>query len=125
MLQTKDGIETKDIIRTYFDRLFVGGWEDLIADEIVFASPSGVTHGKAAYVEGTNGFKRVAKSVDVRQLIVDGDNAVAVTRYKLESPKGNVAECDTVEILSVKNRKISSSRICFDTAAFARFMAQG
>lgn len=125
MPQTTDSIGTEDTIRMYFERLFAGGWEALIADDIVFTSPSGVTHGKAAYVAGTNGFKRVAKSVDVQQLIVDGDSAVAVTRYQLQSPKGNVANCDTIEVLSVRDGKISSSRICFDTAAFGKFMAQG
>jgi ketosteroid isomerase-like protein len=125
MLETKDRTETRDTITTYFERLFGGGWEALVADDIVFTSPSAATHGKTAYVDGTNRFKRVARSVHVRQLIVEGDNAVAVTQYELQSPKGNVASCDTVEILSVTDGKISSSRICFDTAAFAKFMAQG
>jgi len=116
---------TRDTIQTYFDQLYAGGWESLIADDIVFVRPSGTTRSKAAYVEGTNRFKRVARSVEVRQLLVDGENACAVTRYTLQSPKGNTSVCDVAEILAVKDGKLSASAIFFDTAAFGEFMAQG
>ena len=125
MSQTSNATDAKEIVTEYFDRLYAGGWEALLDDEIVFTSPAGVTRGKVAYVDATNRFKRVAKSVEVRQLIVEGDTACAITRYRLESPKGNVATCDTMEVLSMRDSKIQSSHICFDTAAFGKFMAQG
>lgn len=123
--QTERARETKHTITTYFERLFAAGWEALIADDVVFTSPSGSTRGKTAYVDGTNGFKQVAKSVAVLQLIVENENACAVTRYALQSPKGHAWLCETVEILAVRDGKIQSSRICFDTAGFGKFMAQG
>ena len=116
---------TRDTIQTYFDQLYAGGWESLIADDIVFVGPSGTTRSKAAYVEGTNRFKRVAKSVEVRQLLVDGESACAVTHYTLQSPKGNTSVCDVAEILAVKDGKLAASTIFFDTAALAQFTAQG
>jgi ketosteroid isomerase-like protein len=125
MLETKSSAEAREIVTEYFNRLYGNGWEALIADDIVFTSPSGVTHGKAAYVGGTNRFKQVARSVEVNDLIVDGDKACAITRYQLQSPKGNRSLCDTMEVFSVRDGKIQSSRICFDTAAFGKFMAQG
>jgi ketosteroid isomerase-like protein len=125
MPQTKDATDAKEIVTEYFKRLYASGWEALIGDDMVFTSPAGVARGKAAYVDGTNRFKQVAKSVEVIQLIVEGDNACAVTRYRLQSPKGNVSSCDTMEVFSVRDGKIQSSRICFDTAAFGKFMAQG
>ena len=123
--QADGALETRDTIATYFQRLYAGGWEALIGDDVLFTSPTGETRGKAAYVEGTNRFKQVAKSVEVRQLIVEEENVSAVTRYKLLSPKGNLWYCDTVEIFSVRNGKIQSSKIFFDTAGFGKFMAQG
>jgi ketosteroid isomerase-like protein len=126
-MPTNEAVQTttRDAIHGYFDALYAGGWESLIADDILFVSPSGTTRTKAAYVEATNRFKQVAESVDVRQLIVDGENACAVTRYTLRSPKGNTSVCDVAEIFSVKDGKLAGSTIFFDTAAFAKFMAQG
>lgn len=125
MPEMMDATVAKETVTEYFNRLYASGWEALIGDDVVFTSPSGVTRGKAAYVDATNRFKQVAKSVEVIQLIVEGDNACAITRYQLRSPKGNVSTCDTMEVFSVSDGKIQSSRICFDTAAFRQFMAQG
>jgi ketosteroid isomerase-like protein len=125
MPQTENATGAKEIVTEYFKRLYANGWEALIGDDMVFTSPAGVTRGKAEYVDGTNRFKQVAKSVEVNQLIVEDDNVCAITRYRLQSPKGNVSSCDTMEVFSVRDGQIRSSRICFDTAAFGEFMAQG
>jgi ketosteroid isomerase-like protein len=125
MLQTTETPAAKATITAYFERLFASGWEALIDDDIVFRSPSGETRGRAAYVAATNGFKRAARSVDVIQLIVEGEDVSATTSYQLQSPNGDVARCEVVEVFSVSDGKIQSSRIYFDTAAFAKFMGRG
>ncbi len=50
--------------------------------------------------------------------------ACVVVQYDLTSRKGNRTSSDIVEILTVKDQKIESSTIFFDTAAFAKFMSQ-
>ena len=56
---------------------------------------------------------------------MEGEKACVIVHYELMSPKGNSASSDVAEILVVKDGKIGSSTIYFDTAAFANFMAQG
>jgi hypothetical protein len=48
-----------------------------------------------------------------------------IARNQLSSPKGNTGACDGAEILSVKEGRINSSAIFFDTTPLADFMAKG
>jgi ketosteroid isomerase-like protein len=102
------------------------GWQDFVSDGIAFDG-SGVkaTKGKQAYVESTNQFLRAVESSQVSEIIIDGERACVIVHYELMSPKGRRAGADVAEILAVKDGKIDSSSIYFDTAAFNAFVAEG
>jgi ketosteroid isomerase-like protein len=118
-------VQTKEIIQSYYDGIAQKkGWESVISDEIAFSGAGPKTKGKTAYIEGTGKFLRAVKSSKVVTMIIEGDKACTIVRYELVSPKGNNMSSDVAEILSVKNGKIDSSTIFFDTAAFKDFMAQ-
>jgi ketosteroid isomerase-like protein len=117
---------TKEIVQGYFDGIAKkNGWETFISEEMSYTLPASSGSGKAAYVGATSRFLRVVDTAKVTRLIIEGDNACAIVRYELLSPKGNRLSADIAEILSVKNGKIASSAIFFDTAAFQDFMAKG
>jgi ketosteroid isomerase-like protein len=117
---------TKETIQLYYDRLNQKkDWEAMIADNMAFTGAKTKTIGKDAYVQATISFLQVVKSVQINNLITDGDKACAVTRYELASPKGNTASSDIAEIFVAKDGKIESSAIFFDTATFFEFMAKG
>ena len=60
-------------------------------------------------------------SVAVRDLLTDGDKATALTRYKLRPPNGAPPfETDVAEVFAVKNGKIASFDIYFDSAPFPK-----
>ena len=117
---------TKETIRSYFQRLYGGDWEALLADDMQFVNNgTAAPPGKAAYVEATRRFMRTAKSVEVKKLLVDGDAACALTHYGLVSPKGNKGVCVVAEFFTVKDGRIDANEIVFDLAAFQDFMAKG
>jgi ketosteroid isomerase-like protein len=116
---------TKEILQQYFDSINKGGWESLIADDIVFTNGGNRFTGKDAYVEALGRFLRVARSVELKKLIIEGNNACAVASYALQSPKGNTAVCEVAEVLFVRGGKIASSSIYFDTETFREFIARG
>jgi ketosteroid isomerase-like protein len=120
-------LSTKETIENYFTAVHKGGWESYIADDFVFINSNldKVAHSKAAYIEGAGRFFMATTSVELRQLIIDGDKASVIASYRLRSPKGNTGVCDVAEILTVKDGKINSSAIFFDTKAFQDIMAQG
>jgi len=116
---------TKEILQKYFDGINKGEWESLIADDIVFTNGGNRFTGKDAYVEALGRFLQVAKSVEVKQLIVEGNHACAVASYALQSPTGKTGICEVAEVLFIRGGKIASSSIYFDTEAFREFMARG
>ncbi len=116
----------QDAIENYFTAIHNGGWETYIADDFTFINSNldKALHGKPAYVEAAARFFKATTSVTIRRLIIEGDNACVLARYQLRSPKGNTGTCDVAEILTVKDGKLSSSAIFFDTKAFQDFMTQ-
>ncbi len=117
----------QEALRGYYDGIKrKDGWQAFVADDIKFGG-TGVksTTGRDAYIDATGQFLRAVKTSQVKEMIVDGDKACVVVHYELMSPKGNNASSDVAEVLTVRNGKISSSMIYFDTAAFNTFMANG
>lgn len=118
---------TQETVQSYYEGIKrKDGWQDFVSDSILFDG-TGVkaTKGKEAYIQVTSQFLRAVKSSQVREMIIEAERACVIVHYELISPKGNSATSDVAEILLVKDGKIDSSTIYFDTAAFNAFMANG
>jgi len=115
---------TEAVVQGYFKALRQkDGWEAFLANELEFtsfASPNKRLSGKAAYLESTQRFFSMVSSVEVRSLIVDGATACALTRYALQPPRGAAFQSDVAEIFTVRDGKIDSFGIYFDTAPFPK-----
>jgi ketosteroid isomerase-like protein len=116
-------MSTKEIIQRYFEELTKNGsWKSLLSDDLEFTSfTSPVKHvtGKAAYLESTKRFFSMIKSLEVRDLVIEGTKACALTRYQLQAPAGSF-QSDVAELFTVTEGKISSLGIYFDTAPFPK-----
>lgn len=118
-------MNTMEAIQSYFTKLErKNGWESLLGDDMVFTSftsPVKQIKGKAAYLQATKRFYSMIRSVEVRDLIVAGDRACALTHYDLQPPNGGPAFGSNVaEIFAVRNGKIDSLGIYFDSAPFPK-----
>ena len=115
---------TKAIIERYFDALKSGtDWQLLFSESMTFtsfSSPVKRVVGRAAFVKATQRFYTSFTSVEVRTLIVEGDQACALTHYDLTSPSGNAFGSDVAEIFHVVDGEIDSFSIYFDTAPFPK-----
>jgi len=56
----------------------------------------------------------------VRSLIVDGATACALTRYELQPPRGAAFQSDVAEIFTVRDGKIDTFGIYFDTSPYPK-----
>jgi len=114
---------TKETINGYFNALKnKSGWDSFLGDNITFTSftsPVKQVSGKAAYIEATKRFYSTVVSMELRELIVEGDKACALTRYELRGPTGQFTS-DVSEIFTVTNGKIQSFGIYFDSAPFPK-----
>lgn len=113
---------TRDVILSYLDSVRAReGWESFLADELQFTNftdPLKRITGKQASLEGIRRFYGMVKAVEVERVIVDGDQACALTRYELQPPNGPAFESHIAEIFVVRNGKIQSFGIYFDSAPY-------
>jgi ketosteroid isomerase-like protein len=119
-------MQTKELIETYLEAIHKGGWEDFVADNFTFINNNidNVASGKEAYLQGAGQFFRGTTSVEVHRMLINGENVALMARYQLRSPKGREGVCDVAEFITVKDGKLTSSAIFFDTKAFIEFMTQ-
>jgi len=115
---------TKAAIEGYFASLRQKkGWDSFLADDVVFTSftsPVKQVTGKPAYLESTKRFYGGIVTFEVRETLVDGDKACALTRYQLQRPGSLAFESNVAEIFRVRDGKIVSFDIYFDSAPFPK-----
>ena len=116
---------TRATIDGYFERLRQGnGWDEYLADDIAFTSltsPMKTVSGKESYLQATRRFYSSIMRVDVRELLIDGDRACALTRYIIQPVNGAPTfESDVAELFTVRDDQIRTLTICFDTARYPK-----
>jgi SnoaL-like domain len=89
------------------------------ADDIICSSPIGRLQGIAAFRRFHEGFARMIKKVTV--LAAFGDDEQAVIVYNAETHP--VPSAITAELIAVKNGKVASTEVIWDSAPFAAYMA--
>jgi ketosteroid isomerase-like protein len=117
-------MSTKNIIDNYFRALEAGtGWDVWLGPDLVFTSnvsPVKRVTGRESYLAATRGFYSMIVSFELRDLIIQGDRACALTHYELRAPSGHAFQSDVAEIFSVRNDRIESFAIYFDPSPFPR-----
>jgi ketosteroid isomerase-like protein len=115
---------TKAVIEGYFSSLKQKkGWDSFLAEDMVFTSftsPVKQVTGKEAYLESTKRFYGGIVTFEVRTLLIDGDKACALTLYQLQRPGSPVFESNVAEVFRVRDGKIVSFDIYFDSAPFSK-----
>jgi ketosteroid isomerase-like protein len=119
-------MNTKELLDIYYKGFAMkSGWEEVIADDFKFIggdmTKTEPVIGKAAYIEVINRFSKLFKSMRVKEMIIDGDSACVIGNYDYEFPVGKKINGDVAEIWKVKNGKLDSLTIFFDTLSFERF----
>ncbi|MFZ0452129.1 MAG: nuclear transport factor 2 family protein [Ignavibacteriaceae bacterium] len=119
-------MNTKELLDIYYKGFAEkSGWEDVIAEDFEFTGGDMTKTiplvGKQAYIEVINRFSRLFKNMRVKEMIIDGDNACVVGNYDYEFPGGKNINGNVAEIWKVKNGKLGSLTIFFDTLSFELF----
>lgn len=115
---------TRETIEGYFKSLKEkNDWQSFLSDDVVFTSmtsPVKRITGKTAYLEGTRRFYSMIAALEVKDVIVGGQRACTLTRYRLQPPAGPSFESDVAEVFGVRDGAITSFDIYFDTAPFPK-----
>ena len=115
---------TKDLLESYYNGFAQkSNWESVLSDDFKFIggdmTKTAPIVGKKAYVEVIKRFSQLFTSMRVKQMIVDSDNACVIGNYDYVFPNGKSINGDVAEIWKVKNGKLDSLTIYFDTFTFS------
>lgn len=121
-------MDTKTIVTSFYNSLSQKStdWQKNLADDVVFSDASGRLHaeGKEAFIQSFNTFLRAVEKVQMKQLIVESENAAGVVSYNYMSPKGDKLHQDDAEVWKVVDGKVVSLTIYFDITEFRTFMGR-
>ncbi|SEW51562.1 nuclear transport factor 2 family protein [Chitinophaga arvensicola] len=115
--------ETRKLLDFYYKGFAEkANWESVIAEDFRYTggdmNNTNPVIGKQAYIDIIKRFSQRFEAMRVQQMVVDGDNATVIGNYDFVFPNGvkingNVAEC-----WRVKDGKLSSLTLYFDTLTF-------
>ena len=113
-----------EIFRTYLERFTSGdraGAAALLTDDFRFHGPMLVSEGKAAFLDGSAGLAPIMRGAEIRRQWEDGDEVCSFYDFKIETPvrAGSIA---MVEWNTVREGKLASAQLVFDTAAMTALM---
>ena len=112
---------TKELLDKHYEGLSGKGEPGPLSENFLLTGTvANEARGRDAYADSM--FFRLVKSLKVKTLIIEGGRACAVVNYVLVSPKGDSLSCDVAEIWEIKNGKLDSMAMYFDTAAYQKFM---
>ena len=116
-------MKTKELLETYYKGFAKKeGWDSVISDDFKFVSgdmtkPAPVL-GKAAYIEIIKRFSQLFSAMRVKEMIIEGDSACVIGNYDNVFPNGKKINGNVAEIWKVKDGKLDSLTIFFDTLTF-------
>jgi ketosteroid isomerase-like protein len=102
------------------------GWENVISEDFKFVggdmTMQAVISGKQAYINIIKNFSKLFQSMQPIEMIIEGDSACVIERYNYAFPSGIAIDGNVAAIWKVKDDKLDSLTIYFDTSTFRENM---
>jgi ketosteroid isomerase-like protein len=109
------------VFREYLDRFTTGdleGARDLLAEDFSFHGPMLQAEGRDAFLEGASGLGPIVRGNEMLRQWEDGEEVCSVYEFKVETPAG-AGSIPMTEWVRVRDGKLVSARVIFDTAQMA------
>jgi ketosteroid isomerase-like protein len=116
-----------DVFRSYLERFTSGdvnGAAELLAEDFTFVGPMMQTNGKAEFLAGSARIGPIVRGYEMRRQWVEGEDVCSIYDFKIETPVG-AGSIPMAEWSVVRDGKLVSSRLLFDTAAMTALMPTG
>ena len=114
---------TRQVLETYYKGFAAkANWESVIADDFEYVggdmNNTKPVVGKQAYIEIIKRFSQRFEAMRVKQMIVEGDKASVIGNYDFQFSNGFKINGNVSENWTVKNGKLQSLTLYFDTLTF-------
>jgi ketosteroid isomerase-like protein len=115
--------KTRQILETYYKGFAAkANWENTIADDFEYTggdmNNTKPIVGKQAYIDIIKRFSQRFISMRVKQMVVEGDKASVIGNYDFQFPNGNTINGNVSENWTIKDGKLKSLKLYFDTLTF-------
>ncbi len=112
------------VFTNYLDAFTSGDLEqagELLTEDFSFAGPLQQTEGRDAFLQGASHLAPFVRGYTMLRQWEDDDEGCSIYDFELEGPthSGAVRMC---EWITVREGQLASSRLIFDTAAFAALL---
>jgi ketosteroid isomerase-like protein len=117
-------MSSAEVFREYLDRFTAGdlaGASELLADDFSFYGPMLQAEGRDAFLEGASGLGPMVRGNQMLRQWEDGEEVCSVYEFKVETPVG-AGSIPMTEWARVRDGKLVSARLIFDTAQMAALM---
>lgn len=114
---------TRQLLEIYY-RAFAekSNWESVIADDFEYVggdmNNTQPIVGKQAYIEVIKRFSQRFEAMRVTQMLIENDKASVIGNYDFKFPNGFKVNGNVSENWTVKNGKLQSLTLYFDTLTF-------
>ena len=114
---------TKQLLDNYYKGFAEkANWEDTIADDFQYVGGDMTNTqpvvGKQAYIEIIKRFSQRFQAMRVKHMIIEGDKASVIGNYDFQFPNVQRINGNVSENWTVKNGKLQSLTLYFDTLTF-------
>lgn len=114
---------TRELLEIYYKGFAEkSNWESVIADDFEYVggdmNNTKPVIGKQAYIEIIKRFSQRFESMRVKQVIIEGDKASVIGNYDFQFPNVHKINGNVAELWTVKNGKLQSLTLYFDTLTF-------
>lgn len=114
---------TRQLLETYYTGFAEkANWESVIADDFEYIggdmNNTQPVVGKAAYIEIIKRFSQRFEAMRVTNMIIEGDKASVIGNYDFQFPNGFNINGNVSENWTIKNGKLQSLTLYFDTLTF-------
>ena len=118
---------TKELLDAYYSGFAKKhGWEAVIADDFHFIggdmTQTQPVIGKKAYMAVIDRFSKTFTNMRPTEIFTSADGAFVLANYDYVFPGGKSINGNVAELWKVKNGKLSSLTIFFDTKSFDLFL---
>jgi len=119
-------MKTKELLDTYYEGFAKKqGWESVISEDFKYIGGDMTNTtpvvGKQAYIEVIKRFSKLFTAMRVKEMIIEEDRACVIGNYDLAFPSGKSINANVAEIWKIKDDKLDSLTIYFDTLGFENF----
>jgi ketosteroid isomerase-like protein len=111
-----DARETVERYKQAFGSGDIGAARSLLADEFHFAGPFEEFDNPDDYLQSLAKLAPIVTGIDVKKMLVDGDDVVTIYDLQTNTPAGTSA---VAEWATVRDGKIAELRAYFDARPFA------